>query len=446
MGVIALMVVLTALIVVPKQATLDLRSLGLNIFDQFSFKEGLDLQGGTHLVYQADFSQLAKEKNGGKAYSSSDEDSAMKSLVNVIERRVNAFGVSEPLVQTANVAGQRQLIVDLAGVKNVDQAQNLIGKTADLEFETQSTTSSTGFIPAGLTGKDFTRASVSFDQSNNPQISIDFNSAGAKLFSQLTGANIGKPIGIFLDGSEVSAPTVQQQISNGQAVITGTFTLQQAQQLAIQLNAGALPVPINLIEQQTVGATLGKQSVRESIAAGILGLAIVALFMILYYRLPGLVATLALGVYSLLVMAIFKGGLFFIGLPPVTMTLAGVAGFILSIGMAVDANILTFERMKEELRAGKPMPIAIENGFKRAWTSIRDSNVATLITSGILYYFGTGIIRGFALTLAIGVLVSMFTAVFVTRTFMRIVVRSRLAKRRGWFGFGIGDGTREVKS
>ncbi len=273
-----------------------------------------------------------------------------------------------------------------------------------------------------LTGKYLKRATVQFDpKTGAPQVALEFDSEGAKLFADITGRNVGKQVAIFLDGYVISAPTVNEKITGGKAVISGKFNLKEAKLLARRLNEGALPVPIKLVSQQTVGASLGHQSVQDSLRAGLIGLILVALFMIIFYRLPGLISVLSLLVYGFLVMAIFK-------LWPVTLTLAGVAGFILSIGMAVDANVLIFERLKEELAAGKPVSIAIEEAFLRAWPSIRDGNVSTLITCFILIQFSTSIVKGFAITLGIGVLVSMFSAIIVTKNFMMMIGEDRLAK------------------
>ena len=262
-----------------------------------------------------------------------------------------------------------------------------------------------------------------------PQVGLEFNSEGAKIFEDLTSRNVGKRIAIYLDGSPISAPTVNGAISGGKAQITGNFTYNEAKQLVQRLNAGALPVPIKLINQQSIGASLGQQSLEQSLFAGMIGILAVALFMIFWYRLPGLMAVLALVIYSAIVLMIFK-------LIPVTLTLAGIAGFILSVGMAVDANILIFERLKEELRWGKSLGGAIDEGFKRAWTSIRDSNASSLITCLVLFWLGTSIIKGFALTLAIGIAISMFSAVFVTRNFLKIFVSERMGKRLWLFGIG----------
>lgn len=265
----------------------------------------------------------------------------------------------------------------------------------------------------GLTGKQLKKAQVVFDQnSNQPQVSLEFNDEGKELFSQITERNVGGPVAIFLDKSPISIPKVNEPIKDGKAVISGSFTIIQAKELAQRLNSGALPVPITLLSQQTIGATLGKDSVNKSLKAGIIGLAAVMIFMLLYYRLPGFLADLALICYSILALTIFK--LY------VTLTLAGIAGFILSIGMAVDANVLVFERLKEELALGKPLKTAIDEAFKRAWPSIRDGNISTLITCFILFQFGTSIIKGFAITLTIGILTSIFSAIIITKIFLRL--------------------------
>ena len=398
--------------------------------DRGSFKLGLDLVGGTHLLLQADMSKVAK----------SDQPAALKGVINVIERRINAYGVSEPIVQAQ---GDDRVIVELPGVKNVEQAISLIGQTAQMDFREQVTGSDgkTQWVVAKakgsdgqeheLTGQYFKRADVGFEQTTGaPKILFQFNDEGAKLFEQITQRNLYKPVGIFLDNQPISTPTVQAVIS-GQGEITGRFTLDEAKNLAIQMNAGALPVPVKVIQQQDVDATLGSDSVTRSLIAGEIGLAVVMVFMILYYRLPGVLSSAALGVYSMVAMAEFK-------MIPVTLTLAGIAGFILSIGMAVDANILIFERMREEMRAGKTLRAAIDAGFDRAWPSIRDSNFSTLITCVILFWFGsnfgTSIVMGFALTLGLGVITSMFSAITVTRTFLRMLVSTGLATGSWFFG------------
>ncbi len=392
----------------------------------FPLKLGLDLQGGTEVILETQMDKIALQ----------DRDSALESSKNVIERRVNLYGVSEALIQTSKIGDQRRILVELPGVKDASAAANLVGKTAQLDFrelpatlsakEQEATRSGVPIIafarPTGLTGADLKKAQVSFGGSRGtragPQVAIDFTSEGAKKFAEITKRNINRPVAIFLDNELISAPNVAQEINGGNAVITGQFTTNEAKNLAIELNAGALPVPIKLISQHFVGPTLGQESVNKSVVAGLIGLMVVALYMGAYYGILGLVADGALVIYTLLVLAIFKTGLFI--LPPITLTLAGIAGFILSIGMAVDANILIFERMKEEIRWGKTKQVALELGFKRAWSSIWASNVSSLLTAVILYGMGTSLIRGFAITLAFGVLVSMFTAVVVTRTFLRI--------------------------
>ncbi len=382
----------------------------------FSIKQGLDLQGGTSITYQADLSKT----------ESSKQADAMNSLRKVIENRINSFGVKEPVIQTTKVGSENRLVVELPGISNVQEAMDLIGKTAQLEFETLGPTGE--LQKTGLSGKDLKQAAqVNDPNTNQPQISLQFTSEGQKKFEQITGQNIGKQLYIVLDGKPISAPSINEKIS-GNAVISGKFTLKEAKNLAIQLNAGALPVPIKVIEQRTIGATLGQEAIKKSIFAGIIGVVLVMLFMALYYRLPGIMADIALVMYTLFVLAIFK-------VLGITVTLAGVAAFILSIGMAVDANVLIFERMKEEMQHGKSLISAAEAGFKRAWTSIRDSNLASIITASILFLFGSGIIRGFAVVLIIGVLVSMFTAVNVTRTLLRLVIKRKLFSK-GWMYLG----------
>ncbi len=622
------------------------------------FRLGLDLQGGTHLVYNADMSQIPSQ----------DQASALEGVRDVIERRVNVFGVSEPLVQTSYSNGEARVVVELAGIQDVNQAITMIGETPLLEFKEQSTavrqltaeekaqldsfnqdaaakadevlgkllsggdfaalakeysqdtnTKDNGgdlgwiteesnpdvvqyvkdlavggftkepiqtangyelyklddkrvktnpfndnepdkevkaahllicyegiegcnsgltrdeayakikeikeratpqnftqlvkenstepgaatsggelgwfgrgqmvkpfedavfpqqvgtisfvvetqfgyhliykederdieeykvshiFIPTmteadivgnqqewqntELTGKNLDRAYVSFNPNDNtPQVSLKFDSEGSRMFEDITGRNVGKPVAIFLDGYIISAPRVDEKITGGEAVISGGFNIQEAKLLAQRLNAGALPVPIELVSQQTVGASLGHSSLNASLFAGIIGLLAVGLFMIAYYRLPGILSVISLGIYGILVLAIFK-------IWPVTLTLSGMAGFILSIGMAVDANVLIFERLKEELREGKPLDNALSESFNRAWPSIRDGNISTLITCFILIQFTTSIVKGFAITLGLGVIVSMFSAIVITKTMLQLVSGAWLEGRLWLLGF-----------
>lgn len=536
-----------AAVINPALRSVGLERVQLPPFWNVPFRLGLDLQGGSHLVYEADMKQIPD----------GDRKSALEGVRDVIERRVNAFGVSEPIVQTNRAGSAWRVIVELAGIKDVNEAIRQIGETPVLEFLEENdqpsrqltdteerelavfnkaakkkaddvlrkalatgadfaalakefsddagstpqggelgwlrrgqtvpefdkalfddlkdgqttrtlvlsrfgyhiirrlesrmndesgtpipearashilikTKSALDFAPpepwkgTGLTGKQLRRAVVSFDPTTNvPQVSLQFNDEGARLFGDITGRNINKPVAIFLDGQPLSTPTVQDKITGGQAVITGNFTIPEAKLLVQRLNAGALPVPITLLSQESVGATLGRDSLQKSLLAGLIGFALVALFMILYYRLPGLIAVLALGVYAAIVLAIFK-------LVPVTLTLAGIAGIVLSIGMAVDANVLIFERLKEELKIGKPLGQSLDEGFRRAWTSIRDGNLTTLISAAVLFWFSSSVIKGFALTLAIGVVVSMFSAITVSRSFLRLVLP--WFKRTWWYG------------
>src|SRR5919199_4474234 len=383
-------------------------------FQRQGARLGLDLQGGTQLTLLADLSGVPADQ----------QDQAMKGVLNVLERRVNAYGVAEAQIQQQ---GADRVIVQLPGVRDIEQAKQLIGQTAKLEFKEQD--ASGGWVPATGTLNGQTTAltgaylvpghqQVTFQsRAGLPDVDFEFNSDGATLFTQITQRLIQKPLGIFLDGDLISAPTVQAVLgANG--VITG-LSLEQARLLALQLNAGALPVPVQIEEERSVDATLGADSVHKSIVAGEIAMLVVIAFMLLYYRLPGMAASLALIVYALITLAIFK-------LIPVTLTLAGIAGFILSVGMAVDANILIFERMKEELRSGKTVSAAIRAGEDRAWPSIRDSNFSTLITCAVLYFFGqqfgASLIQGFALVLALGVLVSLFSAIVVTRTFLEVLL------------------------
>jgi protein-export membrane protein SecD len=391
------------------------------------FVLGLDLLGGAHLLYEADFSALGSDV---------DRASAMQGVRDVVERRVNFFGVAEPVVQ---LSGSDRLIVEIAGVQDVNEAIRLIGETPLLEFKEQSANqvnvvdgeitadASEQWVSTGLSGKQLARATVTFDaQTRRPQVSLEFNDEGAELFAAITKRNLGKPVAIFLDGAPISIPTVQSEITDGQAVITGTYSANEAKLLATRLNSGALPVPIRLISQQTVGASLGAKSLSDSLRAGMWGLILVAVFMISLYRLPGLISIVALGVYVLITLAVYK-------FLPVTLTLAGIAGFILSLGMALDANVLIFARMREELAGGRPLALALIEGFRRSWPSIRDSHVTAFISAFVLYAFTTSIVRGFALTLGIGVVLSLFTSIVVTRAILRACASSRLGQYQRLF-------------
>lgn len=537
---ILLLVIVSGIVDYPKGPDI---SIG-DYYKEIKVHLGLDLQGGTHLVYDADTSQI----------DSSEKSSALEGVRDVIERRVNAFGVSEPIVQTNKSGDQWRVIVELAGISDVNEAIAMIGETPLLEFKEEAITeyteeeisaiealngqaktraeevliralepeadfvaladeltedtSNTGIedgepgggdlglflredmvpefsdvvfdkleidevfsdvvesqygfhvikktgiegelarashiffmkqstegtpelVNTGLSGKHLERTAVEFDpNTNEPQVTLEFDDEGKDLFAEITARNVGKIVGIYLDGSPISLPRVNEEIKEGRAVITGSFELEEAKLLAQRLNAGALPVPITLVSQQNIGATLGQTSVQKSFFAGVIGLILVVVFMAAYYRFPGVLAIAALIVYSLVVLAIFK-------LLPVTLTLAGIAGFILSIGMAVDANILIFERSKEELRKGKSLQVSIEDGFNRAWPSIRDSNISSLITTAILAWFGTSVVQGFAITLGIGVLVSMFSAITVTRTFLRIIAMRSAKGGKSLFGIKV---------
>jgi protein-export membrane protein SecD len=362
----------------------------------------------------------------------------MSGLRDVIERRVNLFGVSEPRVETLEVGDSYRLVVELAGIKDVKEAIQMIGATPYLEFKEQRSEEETNLIlekqeandplfanvdpyfissEPSLTGKYLKTSLLEFNQQTyEPYVGLQFNDEGAKIFEELTTKNVGKILAIYLDGQPISLPQVKEPISGGQAQINGKFTAEQAKSLVESLNAGALPVPIKLVSQQSVEASLGATSLKLGVKAGLIGICLVIIFMLFYYRVLGLFASLALVIYTALSLTIFK-------LIPVTLTLSGIAGFILSIGMAVDANILIFSRSKEEIKLGLNKFRAIEEGFKRAWPSIRDSNISTIITCLILYNFTTSIIKGFALTLLIGVVVSMFTAITVTRSFLRVFMK-----------------------
>jgi len=430
-------------------------SVGFPHFWTKPFRLGLDLQGGVSLVYEADLSNV-EQRNRGEA---------MAGLRDVIERRVNLFGVTEPVVQ---VKGENRLIVDLAGVKDINEAIQMIGETPYLEFLEQRTQEETNkildkikeiegknieeiqkikdwqlafqnpyFKPTELTGQYLKNSEVRFDQTSyKPEIQLQFNDEGAKLFEQITERNVGKPLAIYLDGmsivdtngdkkidnQDIYAPIVQDKISGGKAVITGEMSIQRANEITRRLNSGALPVKIGQpISQRSVGPVLGRVALEESLWAGIFGFLGILAFMIIFYRMKGFLASFSLIIYIALMFSLVK-------LIPITLTLAGIAGFLLSMGMAVDANILIFARMREELKAGKGYLLSLEEGVKRAWPSIRDGNFTTILVGIILFFFGTSFVKGFALTLIIGNLVGMFTAIVITNYLLKIFLGNKEPK------------------
>lgn len=374
---------------------------------------GLDIAGGARLVYDIDLSGVEPESH----------DSVVEGLRDVIERRVDMFGVSEPKVFTQESADFKRIVVELAGITDVSQAIQEIGETPVLDFRElpqnidealDPEDESLGYLRTELTGRYVAGAQVGFEEfTGQPLIHLNLTREGAEIFEELTARNVGRPLAIFLDDELLTAPNVQQRISGGRAQITGQFTFEEARDMVSRFNAGALPAPINLINQQTVSAELGHDSLEKAIFAGIIGFILVIIYMIIYYRKLGVFAVLSLLIYVALLLGIFK-------IVPITLTLAGIAAIILSVGMAVDANILVFERMKEELRRGLTFEKAVEEGFQRAWTSIRDANITTIISATILFYIATGFVQGFALALIIGVLLSMFSAVVVTRSMLRL--------------------------
>lgn len=387
-------------------------------------KEGLDIQGGAHIVVEAQDvpAKIVEGKEVEPAIKVTPQH--MQAAIAVVRSRVDGLGVSESLIQ---LKGDRQMIVELPGIQDPQDAVKLIGETAKLDFRKPDPKHPGKWVETGVYGKMLTDAKADLRGANDWIIHFTFNSDGAKKFGDLTTELVGQPLGIFLDGKMISAPRVNSPITGGDGIIEGGFTAEAAKTLAIQLKAGQLPVPLKMVENRTVGPTLGQEAVDRSFMAGVTGLGIVLMFMLWYYRIPGIMANIALLLYAMFNLAVFK-------LIPVTLTVPGIAGFILSVGMAVDANVLIFERTKEELRAGKSIFKAVELGFNRAFTSIFDSNATTLISCMVLYYFGTGLIRGFAVTLAIGVIISMFTAITVTRTLMNVIVRFRKFRNPVMYG------------
>jgi len=404
----------------------------------FPLAFGLDLAGGTHLIYKADTTDLSER----------ERKESLTSLREVIERRTNLFGVSEPLVQieeSSFVAETQEdrLIVELPGVTDLSEAVRIIGETPLLEFRIQDPLApldavvTERYVSVGLTGRFINDAELTFATgghggfSNEPIVLINFNSEGSKLFEDVTRENVGNELAIFLDGEAISTPVIREAIGGGTAQISGGFTPEEARDLVRNLNFGALPVPIELISTQAIGPSLGKAILEDGVLAGAFGLGLIILFMLVWYRLPGLIASIALIFYVALLLLLMK-------LIPITLTAAGIAGLILSLGMAVDANILIFERMKEELKKDGSIKDAVREGFARAWLPIRDGNVSSLIAAIILFWFGTSIIEGFALVFALGVLLSMFSAITVTRLLLLTIAPSGEGKKvRGLFGSGI---------
>jgi len=436
-------------ILIAKNATVQTKQAPSG-FAKFPFKLGLDLSGGTHLVYRADVSKIA----------TTEVKDSMSSLRDVIERRINIFGVSEPSIQVQNGGfsnqGEQRLIVDLPGVTEVSKAIEMIGQTPMLDFRTenpdknatqQATVDKNGqvvldmyaskYIVTDLTGRFLDKATLEFNQTTGePIVGLQFNPEGSALFEKITSENVGKTVAIFLDGAPITTPVVNEAIADGKAQISGNFTPTEAKLLVGRLNSGALPVPIELISTETIGPSLGLQATSAGVKSALIGFLAIALFLIIWYRLPGLIAVVALSIYVALMLAIFKT-------LPVILTAAGIAGFIISIGIAVDANVLIFERIKEELRKGDSVSDSIHHGFKRAWLSVRDSNISSIITAIILYWFGTTLIKGFALVFLIGVLVSMISAISITRLFLYTL---NIKKTSGFTNFLFGSGLSSAKA
>ncbi len=411
--VIIIITSLAVLVVKPNNKNVKI----LNEVKKIDIVKGLDIAGASQITYKLDLSKT----------EDSQKQQATESVLSVIRKRVDSLGVSEPVIQAGTLNKEKVVSIELPGIQDINQAIDLVGKTANLEFQELSSNGNGGGVTkewkkTDLTGKYLSSASVTYQGGgasgnssggikSEPVVSITFNNEGAKLFEDITTRNINKPVAIILDNEIVSAPKVNDAIVGGNAIISGSFDPASARSLAISLNSGALPVPLELISQRTVGAQLGNESISKSIFASFVAIVLVVLFMIFQYKGSGLIASFALMIYIIIVLAVFK-------LIPVTVTLAGIAGMILSIGAAVDANILIFERTKEEKMMGKGKVTAIEEGFRRAWSSIRDSNFSSIITSLILIWFGSGIVRGFAITLLIGILVSMFSAITISQTLL----------------------------
>ena len=371
-----------------------------------SIRQGLDLQGGTHVVLEAEDTPEAAV----------NED-AMERVVKIMEKRVNELGLTEPIIQRQ---GERRIIVELPGIKDPDKAIQVNGKTAMLEFKDEEGNTA-------LTGTDLQNAKEETDQQGQNLVALEFSSEGGQKFADLTTKNVGRKIAILLDGEVLTAPNVKEPITGGKAVITGSRTLEEAHNLAILLRSGSLPVKVNIIETRTVGPTLGQDSKDKSIFAFTVGIAAVVIFMVLFYRLSGLIADISLMAYVIMLLFILK-------MLDATLTLPGVAGIILSVGMAVDANVLIFEHFKEEYRSGKTLRLSMDAGFKRAFTTIFDSNITTIIAAAVLFFFGTGTIKGFAITLGLGVVLSMFTAITLTQYMLKLLIASNIFQNSKVYG------------
>ncbi|MBQ9365564.1 MAG: protein translocase subunit SecD [Schwartzia sp.] len=382
----------------------------------YSIRQGLDLQGGTHVVLEAEDTPEAPVNND-----------AMDRVTHIMEKRVNELGLTEPIIQRQ---GERRVIVELPGINDPDKAIQVIGKTAMLEFKDEAGNTV-------LTGTDLKDAKEQTDQRGQNLVALEFSDEGGEKFGKLTTENVGRRIAILLDGEVLTAPNVNEPILGGKAVITGSRTLEEAHNLAILLRSGALPVKVNIIETRTVGPTLGQDSKDKSEFAFTIGIGAVLIFMLLFYRLSGLVADISLMAYVLMLLAALK-------FLDATLTLPGVAGIILSIGMAVDANVLIFEHFKEEVLTGKTLRMAMSAGFKRAFTTIFDSNITTIIASIVLFMFGTGSIRGFAITLGLGVVLSMITAVSLTQYMLKLLIGANIFQNPFVFGAKSGDASGEV--
>ncbi|WP_374123774.1 protein translocase subunit SecD [Leptotrichia hongkongensis] len=371
-------------------------------------KLGLDLRGGTSVVLQAQ----------GKI-----EPDTMNKVKNIIERRVNSIGVAEPVIQ---LSGNDKLIVELAGIKDPQKAIELIGTTAKLEFRIKN---KDGYGPVLLEGSALKTAGVSRDQLGMPSVSFELNSQGANTFAKITRENIGKQLAIMLDNKEQSAPTIDSEISGGSGIIRGRFSIEEANNLANLLKSGALPVEIKIVENRTVGATLGVDSIRQTGIAGLIALGVISVFMIVIYKIPGIVADIALLINGVLVLGLLSG----IG---AALTLPGIAGFILTLGMAVDSNVITYERIKEELRLGESLHDAVERGYENAFPAIIDGNLTTMLVAAVLFFLGTGPIKGFAVTLALGVVATVITGVFVSKIFLKLFIKTFNIKREQLFWKG----------